>query len=109
MRLARKKSDATIPGMSGGFWKAMKMPFLLLWSAVRDRRSSPSSSAEPDVMRYSGEPMRTFRSVDLPCPLGPSSARQSPFSRVRLRSFRISFPPASADRLDTMSFSIFNL
>ena len=66
------------PGIATGYWKAMKRPSRARSSGSASVMSSPSEQDWPSVTSKFGLPMIALASVDLPEPLGPISAWNSP-------------------------------
>src|SRR5262245_33309259 len=71
------------------------------WLSLNRARFVPSTSTSPSVQR--SIPARRFSKVDFPEPLGPISARKSPFSISRLtRLSAMTSKPSRAKRLLTL-------
>ena len=61
-------------------------------AAVAERRSEwPATSTSPSSA--ANRPVSTWNSVDLPAPLGPSSATNSPARRLSDRDFNATVAP----------------
>src|SRR5215212_1821870 len=87
------------PGMATGYWKAMKRPATARASGSASVMSWPSKRIWPSVTSRLGWPMIAFASVDLPEPLGPIRAWNSPERTWRSTPRRMDFSPALTCRL----------
>src|SRR3954465_2442643 len=87
------------PGIATGYWKAMKRPATARASGSASVMSSPSKMIWPSVTSRFGWPMIGFASVDLPEPLGPIRAWNSPERTCRSTPRRMDFSPALTCRL----------
>jgi hypothetical protein len=88
----RRKCRLPTPGISTGYWKAMKTPACARSSGCMDKRSFPSKSTSPFVTSYVSRPESTCDSVLLPEPLGPMMACTSPGMSSRSIPLRTSRP-----------------
>src|SRR5829696_3860064 len=86
------------PGMATGYWNAMKRPERARSSGSASVMSSPSKRIWPSVTSKLGWPMTAFARVDLPEPLGPISAWNSPERTCRSTPLRICLSPAETCR-----------
>src|SRR5438093_1603828 len=89
---AFRKYALLTPGISTGYWNAMKTPSRARSSGFIARRSLPSNRARPPVTSYVRRPARTCASVVFPLPFGPMTAWTSPALIERSIPFRISLP-----------------
>src|SRR3954471_12842998 len=87
------------PGMATGYWKAMKRPATARASGSASVMSWPSKRIWPSVTSRLGWPMIALASVDLPEPLGPIRAWNSPERTWRSTPRRMDFSPALTCRL----------
>src|SRR5215210_6048999 len=87
------------PGIATGYWKAMKRPATARASGSASVMSWPSKRIWPSVTSRVGWPMIALASVDLPEPLGPISAWNSPSRTWRSTPLRICLSPAETCRL----------
>src|SRR5215207_11492091 len=87
------------PGMATGYWNAMNRPATARSSGSASVMSSPSKRIWPSVTLRFGWPMITLARVDLPDPLGPISAWNSPERTCRSTPRRMDFSPALTCRL----------
>src|SRR5919206_2190544 len=90
----RRYLATVTPGIATGYWKAMNRPARARASGSASVMSSPSKRIWPSVTSKLGWPMTAFASVDLPEPLGPISAWNSPSRTCRSTPLRISLSPA---------------
>ena len=84
--MARRKLLTGTPGISTGAWKLRKRPACERLSVDRSVISCPLNVILPPVTVYSGSPITTWPSVDLPAPFGPISTWVSPAPTVRSTS-----------------------
>src|SRR5215210_5055486 len=87
------------PGIATGYWKAMNSPATARASGSASVMSSPSKRIWPSVTSRLGWPMIALASVDLPEPLGPMSAWNSPERTCRSTPRRMFLSPALTCRL----------
>src|SRR5215217_1587018 len=87
------------PGIATGYWKAMKRPATARSSGSASVMSWPSKTIWPSVTSRFGCPMIALARVDLPEPLGPMSAWNSPERTCRSTPRRMDFSPALTCRL----------
>src|SRR5829696_3730365 len=87
------------PGIATGYWKAMKRPATARSSGSASVMSLPSKRIWPSVTSRFGWPMIALASVDLPEPLGPMRAWNSPERTCRSTPRRMDFSPALTCRL----------
>src|SRR5437016_2847885 len=93
---ALRNSALATPGISTGYWKAMKMPSRARSSGGISSRFRPPYRISPAVTTYPGWPVRTCSSVLFPEPLGPITACTSPARTSRSMPCRISLPATPA-------------
>src|SRR5215213_4745809 len=86
------------PGMATGYWNAMNRPARARSSGSASVMSSPSKRTWPSVTSKFGWPMSALASVDLPEPLGPMRAWNSPERTCRSTPLRICLSPAETRR-----------
>src|SRR3954464_5141799 len=87
------------PGTETGYWNAMNRPRRARSSGSASVMSWPSKRIWPSVTSRLGWPMIAFASVDLPEPLGPIRAWNSPERTWRSTPRRMDFSPALTCRL----------
>src|ERR1044071_48907 len=94
----RRYLATVTPGMATGYWNAMNRPARARSSGSASVMSWPSKRIWPSVTSRLGWPMTALASVDLPEPLGPISAWNSPERTCRSTPLRICLSPAETCR-----------
>src|SRR3954447_3278168 len=105
----RRYLATVTPGMATGYWNAMNRPARARSSGSDSVMSSPSKRICPSVTSRFGWPMIAFASVDLPDPLGPISAWNSPARTCRSTPLRICFSAAVTCRFLIWSSAMYPL
>src|SRR5215217_5275098 len=95
----RRYLATVTPGIPTGYWKAMNRPARARSSGSASVMSSPSKRIWPSVTSKLGWPMIALASVDLPEPLGPIRAWNSPSRTWRSTPLRICLSPMATCRL----------
>src|SRR4051794_15609173 len=95
----RRYLATVTPGMATGYWNAMNRPERARSSGSASVMSSPPNRICPSVTSKFGWPMIALASVDLPEPLGPIRAWNSPSRTWRSTPLRICLSPAATCRL----------
>src|SRR5215210_772496 len=101
--IMRRYLATVTPGMATGYWKAMNRPARARSSGSASVMSSPSKRIRPSVTSRFGWPMIALASVDLPEPLGPIRAWNSPGRTCRSTPLRICLSPAATWRFSILS------
>src|SRR3954470_4364364 len=108
--MTMRRYFATVtPGIATGYWKAMNSPARARSSGSASVMSSPSKRICPSVTSRFGWPMIAFASVDLPDPLGPISAWNSPARTCRSTPLRICLSAAVTCRFLIWSSAMYPL
>src|SRR5690242_11402664 len=105
----RRYLATVTPGIATGYWKAMNRPARARSSGSASVMSSPLKRICPSVTSRFGWPMIAFASVDLPEPLGPISAWNSPGRTCRSTPLRICLSAAVTCRFLIWSSAIGSL
>src|SRR3954469_19151145 len=95
----RRYLATVTPGIATGYWNAMNRPARASSSGSASVTSEPLKMIWPSVTSRFGWPMIAFASVDLPEPLGPIRAWNSPERTCRSTPRRMDFSPALTCRL----------